>query len=217
MTNFDYRMCPDCSGAHFLPSHRRMPRRSSGPLENESQRAFRRRHGRAHPDARLGPQARLERVNVKQGTLSSEQLDLLAKIQSTKFIEYAGRSTIGGTPRRLLHTPAEGYFHDLLATFDLSVYAVEAKDEPWLLGNAGPCGDHIDTSETCKVSLLICLHTDHPYEMHISSNVEKPPLFYRPITMKSGTWITFPSNVFHKCVAEETNKRLILNSVCNKM
>lgn len=90
------------------------------------------------------------------------------------------------------------------------IFAPDAEASPWVLHTRGKCKPHLDHIDARVFTLVICVRTDLPYEMRISCNKQYAPTRYRHVTMTSGSFIVFPSNVAHECAGKETNKRTIV-------
>ena len=95
-------------------------------------------------------------------------------------------------------------------------------DRPWILKTRGTCSPHTDFSGKGVFTLVICLKTDKPYKMLISYRKELlvdetlTESHYREVTMDTNSYFVFPSCVYHKCVAAEDNRRVIVNTLVSQ-
>ena len=91
-------------------------------------------------------------------------------------------------------------------------------DQAWLLHTKGSCGIHIDFEDKSIFSFLLCVHTHRPCTMefaHVVGRQATTADFVAPRTIKmiTGSWIVFPSTMSHRCVADGSNARTIINCV----
>ena len=103
----------------------------------------------------------------------------------------------------------------------LKLLRVTGPEKGWLVENSyGTCTPHIDYGGKKKGiwSFLYCISTDKPYFMEFSPlKLGGEHAFANPrrVKMTSGSWIVFPSRVYHRCVADMENKRTIINCLCH--
>ena len=68
-------------------------------------------------------------------------------------------------------------------------------------------------------TLVVCLSTDHPYRMAISrrrmlfKGERLAPHQYREVELAANDYILFPAALCHKCIAPESNARVIVNAL----
>ena len=116
---------------------------------------------------------------------------------------YAIMGTAGETILRSLITEITGRF----------LYAPDDEASPWILRTHGTCVPHVDLQTPMIFTLVLCIATDEPYDMKISPNKVYEATQTRTVTLDTGSFILFPANVSHECVAARSNKRIILNAM----
>lgn len=124
----------------------------------------------------------------------------------------------GAEPKafEVLGSPGEDSVRQIVTEITgMKIYAPEPGDAPWILKTNGSCDEHPDCHHTLKgiFSLVICISTDKPYQMAISRNVLDDATQFRYVELTNFAYILFPACMRHKCIADESNQRVILNAL----
>ena len=165
----------------------------------------------------------LDVVIRDQGTLPSHLQALAAGLPDLCTVPYRHSVALknsGAQAFEVLGTPGEPILERL--AFELTgmrPIIPEPTDRPWLLKTRGTCKPHTDVEQKGVFTLVVCISTMQPYEMAISRRRE---LYqderlradqYRKISLDTFDYLVFPACMYHKCIALESNKRVILNTL----
>lgn len=158
-----------------------------------------------------------------KGTLPSHLQVLAARLPeqcTTPYRDSVALKSSGATAFEVLGTPGEPILETI--AFELTgmrPVVPESTDRPWLLKTRGTCKPHPDTENKGVFTLVVCISTTRPYHMAISRRRE---LYqderlradqYRKVELDAFDYIVFPACMYHKCIALESNKRVILNTL----
>ena len=97
----------------------------------------------------------------------------------------------------------------------------DAFDQAWCVKTKGTCGIHVDHPQQRLWSFLCCVRTDRPYLMefaHVVGRLATEEDFEAPrkIKMTTGDFVIFPACIAHRCVADPTNTRTIINTLARR-
>lgn len=158
-----------------------------------------------------------------QGTLPSHLQALALRLLDLCTIPYrhsVALKSSGAVAFEVLGTPGEPILERI--AFELTgmrPIVPESTDRPWLLKTRGTCKPHSDSDKKNIFTLVVCISTTRPYEMAISrrrelyQNERLRADQYRKIKLDSFDYLVFPACMYHKCIALESNKRVILNTL----
>lgn len=175
---------------------------------------YRRRHG-VFPSASVDRQ--LEGIIRASGNLTPTALhsaSTLVKLCRKRHPRAVGVKDKGAKAFAIMGTAGETILRSLVTELTgRTLYAPDDEASPWLLRTRGTCVPHVDLQTPMVFTLVICIATDEPYVMKISSNKVYEPTKTREVTLDTGSFILFPANVSHECVAAESNNRTIINAM----
>ena len=167
--------------------------------------------------------AQLDVIIRDRGTLPPHLQTLAACLPdlcTTPYENSIALKNSGATAFEILGTPGEPILEKL--AFELTgmrPVAPGPADRPWLLQTRGTCKPHPDIEDKGFFTLVICVSTTRPYHMAIS---RRRDLYqgeklradqYRKVKLNAFDYLVFPACMYHKCMARETNKRTIVNTL----
>jgi hypothetical protein len=158
-----------------------------------------------------------------KGTLSPHHCRLAARLPrlcTTPYQSGIALKDSGATAFEVLDTPGEPILREIARKLTgMHPYAPTPSDRSWLLFTRGVCKKHYDCKEKGVFTLVVCLKTDEPYRMAISHRRDylegdtMKPEHCREVTLDQNEYLVFPSCMWHKCIAEESNARVIVNTL----
>ena len=98
-----------------------------------------------------------------------------------------------------------------LSLTGMKLYARKAGDRPWILKTKGSCSQHPDNKGKGIFSLIVCIATDAPYQMLISSNCRSRGTMFASYELTNFSFMVFPACMYHQCRASKSNRRTIMN------
>ena len=149
------------------------------------------------------------------GTLSPKQQTIVSEFPSLCLQVFSQRVTLknrGARAYEIMGTQMQSAVEQLaLSLTGMYLYANEAGDRPWILKTRGSCKQHPDNETKGIFSLVVCISTDAPYHMLVSSNCQSKATRFACHELSNFSYIVFPACMYHQCRAPESNHRTIMN------
>lgn len=162
-----------------------------------------------------GTAQQLGSIVRRSGTLSPEQQAVVSEFPKHCTIRYSEKVTLkksGALAYEIMGTPIQSAVERIaLSLTGMKLYARKAGDRPWILKTKGSCSQHPDNKGKGIFSLLVCIATDAPYQMLISSNCRSRGTMFASYELTNFSFMVFPACMYHQCRASKSNRRTIMN------